>query len=159
MNEKQEVDFSTIKVDHKTKFLLINNPSNPLGTNWSRKHVIEVHDFCAQHNLPIVADETYEEFIFSGEFVSFGSITKKVPIILCSGLTKRFMVPGWRTGWIVLIGPEGAFDEVRVGIRNIISMLGHSNTIVMKKIPEIIEMNQEFSQKKFLEVGERAKLI
>lgn len=109
--------------------------------------------------MPIVADETYEEFIFSGEFVSFGSITKKVPIILCSGLTKRFMVPGWRTGWIVLIGPEGAFDEVRVGIRNIISMLGHSNTIVMKKIPEIIEMNQEFSQKKFLEVGERAKLI
>jgi tyrosine aminotransferase len=31
-----EIIFDSIKIDEKTKFFLINNPSNPLGSNWSK---------------------------------------------------------------------------------------------------------------------------
>ena len=78
LNDKNEIDFNTIEVDEKTRFLLINNPSNPLGSNWTKNHVQEVCAFCEKHGLPIVADETYEEFVFDGEFVSFGQVTQKV---------------------------------------------------------------------------------
>jgi tyrosine aminotransferase len=62
----------------------------------------------------VVADETYEEFVFGGKkFVSFAQLTTKVPVLLCSGLSKRYLVPGWRTGWIVLIGPSQAFTQVK----------------------------------------------
>ena len=75
----------------------------------------------------MVADETYEEFVFGGKkFVSFAQLTTKViffsilliivlkvPVLLCSGLSKRYLVPGWRTGWIVLIGPSQAFTQVK----------------------------------------------
>ena len=36
--------------------------------------------------------------------------------MICSGLSKIHFVPGWRTGWIILVGPQGIFDEVKVGI-------------------------------------------
>ena len=78
LDDNNEIDFNSISIDEKTKFLLINNPSNPLGSNWSKKHIEEVCAFCEKNNLPIVADETYEEFVFDGSFVSFGEITKKV---------------------------------------------------------------------------------
>lgn len=42
------------------------------------------------------------------------------------------MVPGWRTGWIVLVGPKGVFTEVKRGLSNMASMIGHSNIITMK---------------------------
>jgi tyrosine aminotransferase len=31
-------------IDDKTKFILINNPSNPLGTVWSKEHILEIID-------------------------------------------------------------------------------------------------------------------
>lgn len=40
--------------------MLINNPSNPLGSNWSREHVKQILDYCDKNKLVVVADETYE---------------------------------------------------------------------------------------------------
>jgi tyrosine aminotransferase len=68
-------------------------------------------------------------------------LSKKVPIIMLSGLSKRYLVPGWRMGWIVLCGEEGVFDEVKKGLNNLCSMLGHPNTVVMNVIPEIQKAN------------------
>lgn len=50
--------------------------------------------------------------------------------MILSGLSKRYLVPGWRTGWIVLVGDQ--FDEVKRGLSNMSTMIGSSNTIVMK---------------------------
>jgi aspartate/methionine/tyrosine aminotransferase len=33
-------------------------------------------------------------------------------------MSKIHFVPGWRTGWMVLVGPKGVFDEVKIGIKN-----------------------------------------
>ena len=50
--------------------------------------------------VPIIADEIYAGMVFPGRiFFSFAEISSTVPIIVCGGISKRFLVPGWRMGW------------------------------------------------------------
>ncbi len=58
------------------------------------------------------------------------------------------MVPGWRTGWLIIIS-DLCKKEIKQGLNNLCSMIGHSNTIVQKVIPEVVKVNQNFSQEKF----------
>jgi len=54
-----EIDLKQLEdlIDEKTTFLLINNPSNPLGSVWSKQHMLDIIALCKKHKLPIVADE------------------------------------------------------------------------------------------------------
>lgn len=53
-------------VDSQTRAILINNPSNPCGSAYSREHLLELLLFAEQHRLPIIADEVYAGMVFSG---------------------------------------------------------------------------------------------
>lgn len=57
-NQNWEIDFEELekRVDKKTKFILLNDPSNPLGVTWSVEHKKKIVEFCKKHNLAIVAD-------------------------------------------------------------------------------------------------------
>ena len=49
------------------------------------------------------------------EYVSLATLSKNVPILACGGISKKYMVPGWRLGWILIHDRNGAFkDEVQV---------------------------------------------
>ena len=49
------------------------------------------------------------------EYVSPATLSKNVPILACGGIGKKFMVPGWRLGWILIHDRNGAFkDEVNL---------------------------------------------
>ena len=65
-----------------------------------------------KHHLPIIADETYAEMVFRGKtFHSLASVNHEVPILVCSSMSKRYLVPGWRVGWILIHDPVGAFKK------------------------------------------------
>ena len=68
----------------------------------------------ARHYLPIISDEIYAEMVFPGSsFHSIASVSTKVPALVCGGLSKQYMIPGWRIGWILIHDPVDAFkDEV-----------------------------------------------
>mmetsp|Transcript_9410 Transcript_9410/g.17961 ORF Transcript_9410/g.17961 Transcript_9410/m.17961 type:complete len:530 (-) Transcript_9410:94-1683(-) len=52
-----------------TSFVLIN-PGNPSGSVLTRENLHAVVQFCAKHNLVLLADEVYQENVYDGEFVS-----------------------------------------------------------------------------------------
>lgn len=53
--------------------------------------------------------------VFRGqEYVSPATLSKNVPMLVCGGIGKKFMIPGWRLGWILIHDRNGAFkDEVK----------------------------------------------
>ena len=68
-------------------------------TDLSREHMEKLVDLCDRYRLPIIADEIYAGMVFPGrEFTSFAAVSNRVPMIVCGGLAKRFLVPGWRLG-------------------------------------------------------------
>src|SRR5690606_26562751 len=66
--------------------------------------------------LTILADEVYGDVAFDGAAPLLGSLAPDAPIISFSSLSKAYLAPGWRTGWLV-VGRSPRLDEVLVGVR------------------------------------------
>ena len=84
--------------------ILVNNPSNPCGSVYSTAHLKAILALAEEFKVPIIADEIYGEMAFAGEgpeFSYMAELTETVPILSCNGIAKRYLVPGWRLGWIV----------------------------------------------------------
>lgn len=104
-------------INEKTRCILINNPSNPCGSVFTKEHLLKILDLADKHNLPIVADEIYCDMVFPGnEFHSLASLSKNVPIISVGGIAKKWAVPGWRIGWIMLNDKHERLNVYRKGL-------------------------------------------
>lgn len=99
-------------ISPKTRAILVNNPSNPCGSNYSAEHLKEILKLAEKHHLPIISDEIYAHMAFSGEkFHSLTELSDNVPLLVCGGLAKRYMVPGWRVGWVTVCDRNGIFAK------------------------------------------------
>ncbi|KAJ9589877.1 hypothetical protein L9F63_016995, partial [Diploptera punctata] len=139
-----EVDLSHLEaqIDSKTAAIIIINPSNPCGSVYSRQHLLDILNIARKKFVPIIADEIYEHMVFPGEhFTSLASLSEEVPILSCSGLTKRFLVPGWRMGWIIIHDRNDIFKkgEIRQGIQKLSQRSLASNTLVQGALPGILK--------------------
>jgi len=67
----------------------------------------------------IIADEIYGDLVY-GEGARFRPMTTSsplVPIITCDGVGKRYLVPGWRLGWLIVHDRcGGILSEIKKGI-------------------------------------------
>lgn len=126
-------------IDTKTRAILVNNPGNPCGNVFSKEHILEILAIAERYKLPIISDEVYEFFVFPGiEFNSVAALSKKVPVLTCSALSKRFLVPGIRMGWIVLKDFHGALKNVKAGLHNVTGRILGPHSTVQHAIPEIL---------------------
>ncbi|KAJ6638585.1 Tyrosine aminotransferase, partial [Pseudolycoriella hygida] len=126
-------------IDENTVALVVTNPSNPCGSVFLRDHLMEIINLAERYYLPIIADEIYEHFVFPGtDFVSVSSLSKTVPVLSCGGLTKRFLVPGWRIGWIVIHDRNDVFKDVRKGLSNLSNRILGCNSLIQGALPSIL---------------------
>ena len=60
-----EVDLEELErlIDHNTAAIVVNNPSNPCGSNYSKKHLEEILAIAEKHRIPIIADEVYHGMV------------------------------------------------------------------------------------------------
>ena len=95
--EKSEIEK---KITKKTKAILICNPNNPTGTVYTKKEIQRLIDLALKHNLFILSDEVYREFVYTDQkhqsIAYFPKIKKQA--ILLDSLSKRFNVCGARVG-------------------------------------------------------------
>ena len=112
------------QIDDRTSCIVVNNPSNPCGSVFSRKHLEEIVAVSEKHKVPILADEVYDRLVHDeeSEFISLAEIATDVPLIRANALSKAFCVPGWRLGWILVHNKHGYFDDVLANL-NKMSML------------------------------------
>jgi len=89
---------------NRIKAILVNNPSNPCGALFSERHLIDICECCEELKLPIIADEVYEDISFGDRcnYLPLASVSKTVPILAVGSLSKRWLVPGWRLGWLLV---------------------------------------------------------
>jgi len=100
-----EVDLEHLEsqIDDQTAAIVVNNPSNPCGSVYSRSHLDAILQVAQRNFVPIIADEIYDYFVFPGhDFFPIASLTDQVPVLTCGGLTKRYLIPGWRMGWVII---------------------------------------------------------
>lgn len=127
-------------IDEKTRAILINNPSNPCGSNFSRKHIEEILRLAERRAVPVIADEIYEKMVFGESvYTSFAEVSENVPILHVGGLAKQYMVPGWRLGWIVVHDRHKQLEEVRKGLMDLSTLTLGPSSLIQSVVPDLLE--------------------
>jgi len=105
-----ETGFALPKADNfealigpKTKAIMLCNPGNPTGTVYNREEMEMVAGIAKKHNLFVISDEVYREFVYDGaEHTSILSITGMDDLaIMVDSISKRYSACGARIGCII----------------------------------------------------------
>ncbi|TRZ90735.1 pyridoxal phosphate-dependent aminotransferase, partial [bacterium] len=84
-----------------TKALILNNPSNPTGATYERRHLEALAEIIKGEDIYVIADEIYSKLVYDGflftSFASLGEDIKKKTIIV-NGVSKAYSMTGWRIG-------------------------------------------------------------
>lgn len=139
-----EVDLNSLEkaITDKTSAILVNNPSNPNGSCWTVEHQKEILAIAEKHKLPLIADEVYYGLSYDPDrpFESFGNLTKTVPVLCTGSLSKIYIVPGWRCGWVIAYDNEaGSLKKVIENMNKHSMILLHPNSLVQQAIPQIFK--------------------
>ncbi|MDD4779772.1 MAG: pyridoxal phosphate-dependent aminotransferase [Tissierellia bacterium] len=99
---KYDINDFEAKITDKTKLLLLNSPNNPTGYVMSDEELQEMADFAIKHDLIVISDECYEDFLYEGEFKSIASLPgMKERTLIINSTSKTFSMTGWRVGYIL----------------------------------------------------------
>ncbi|HNT68895.1 MAG TPA: pyridoxal phosphate-dependent aminotransferase [Syntrophorhabdaceae bacterium] len=91
----------------RTKAIILNYPSNPVGSVYYRESLELIGKYAAEHNFFIVSDEIYEKLVYDDyKHVSIASMDKafRDRTIVCHGVSKTYAMTGWRIGFAA--GPK-----------------------------------------------------
>ena len=91
-------------VTPRSKVLLVNSPSNPLGIVFPPGLMAELVDFARRHDLFLLSDEVYEYMVYEGRHESAYALDTDDRVIVASGFSKTYAMTGWRIGYA--IAPE-----------------------------------------------------
>jgi alanine-synthesizing transaminase len=83
-----------------TRALVVIDPNNPTGASYSTATRRALLDVAEQHGLAVVADEVYGDLGYDGPVAPIGSLDPDAAIITFSSLSKAYLAPGWRAGWL-----------------------------------------------------------
>ncbi|HDS30806.1 MAG TPA: aminotransferase class I/II-fold pyridoxal phosphate-dependent enzyme [Firmicutes bacterium] len=104
-NWNPDIEYIKSKITPKTRALVLINPNNPTGSIASLDVLKELIEISIKHNIVIFSDEIYDKQTFDGKtHTSIASLTDEAPIITMNGLSKNYLVPGFRIGWGMVTG-------------------------------------------------------
>jgi aminotransferase len=104
-------------VPEKTNAIIINTPTNPTGTVYTKRTLEDLADFAIEHDLLIISDEAYEKLVYDdAKHISIGSLNGMGDRVLTlQSTSKTYAMAGFRVGWAC--GPEklvGAMSKLKL---------------------------------------------
>jgi len=118
-----QIDFDELEhcVNSRTKAIVVINPNNPTGANYSLDSLLNIIKFAREHNLVVFADEIYDKLLFDNQkHISIASLSEDVPVITFGGLSKNYIMPGWRVGWAIFHDPVKIMVDYREAINRLL---------------------------------------
>ena len=91
-------------ITSKTKGIVLNYPSNPVGSVYTVENLVQIGRLAVDHNLYIISDEMYEKIVYDGyQHTSIASIDSafRERTIISNGVSKAYSMTGWRIGYTV----------------------------------------------------------
>ena len=90
-------------VTPNTRAVVLNSPSNPTGSAYTRAELEALAECALRHRLLIISDEIYEKIVFdSFQHVSIASLSEEVKksCVVINGVSKAYAMTGWRIGYL-----------------------------------------------------------
>jgi aspartate aminotransferase len=138
----------------KTKALIINSPSNPTGSAYTKKELEKITEIALSKNIFVISDEIYEKIVYDGfQFTSIASLSEEMKkrTIIVHGVAKTYSMTGWRIGY------TAGSEEIISAMNNIQSQSTSNPTSIAQKASvealigpqsEVEKMVSAFSQRR-----------
>jgi len=113
-----DLDHLRSLITTKTRALVVIDPNNPTGAIYPdsvRKALIEIAE---THGLVILADEVYGDLAYDGPVGAMAALNNNAAIISYSSLSKAYLAPGWRAGWMA-VGSSPRLDGALAAIKKL----------------------------------------
>ncbi len=113
-----DLDHLKSLINKKTRALVVIDPNNPTGAVYpdaTRRALIEIAE---THGLVILADEVYGDLSYDGPVPAMAALDNDAPIISYSSLSKAYLAPGWRAGWMA-VGSTPRLDPALAAIKKL----------------------------------------
>jgi alanine-synthesizing transaminase len=138
-----DLDDIRSKINDKTRAIIIINPNNPTGSNCSIDTMKDLIKIAKDNNLIIFADEIYDKLLFEGEkHTSIASLDSEAPMITFGGLSKNYMVPGFRIGWGIVSGDRAVLKDYIEAINKLLRARLSANHPEQYAIPTALDGDQ-----------------
>ncbi len=134
-------------ISKRTRAIVLINPSNPTGSVMPDELVVKLLDLAAANDLLVIADEVYRELCF-GDAPQSASVLaqeKDVAIVTLESLSKTYMIPGWRVGWMRFTHARRMRDLI-LAVRRLADGRLCAPTLTQYAVRPALEGNQEFTR-------------
>src|SRR6201998_2880349 len=109
------------RVSTRTRAIVLINPNNPTGSLCSRQMLERIAEVARRHNLVVFSDEIYDKLILEDiPHIAFAAVAPDVTCITFGGMSKNYLVPGWRIGWGIVSGDAAAVKPYAEGIHRLL---------------------------------------
>src|SRR4029079_8884378 len=101
-NWQTDIDHLRSLITPRTRVVVTSDPNTPTGAVYPvgvRRALLEIAD---ENGLTILADEVYGELGFDGPVPLLGTLDREAAVVSLSSLSKAYLAPGWRAGWLVV---------------------------------------------------------
>ena len=90
-------------ITSKTKAIILNSPSNPLGSVLDKEDILAIAEVVKKHHLYVFSDEPYDKILYDGkEFFSIAQVPEiRDHVFVLNSLSKSFAMTGWRVGYML----------------------------------------------------------
>jgi len=105
-------------VTPRTRALVVIDPNNPTGSVYPPETRGALLDLAARHGFVLLADEVYGDLAYDGPVPPMAQLDVDAPVISFSSLSKAYLAPGWRAGWMA-VGRSPQLDDVMAALRKL----------------------------------------
>jgi aminotransferase len=140
----------------KTKGIILNSPSNPLGSVIDKGELLEIAKIVKKHGLLVYSDEVYNRLLFDGqEYFSLSEVPEvREQVMVIDSFSKTFAMTGWRIGFVVadaaLIAPLPRIQE---------GIVSNVSTFTQKAAIEAVTGDNSFFPKMLADYQRRRDLL
>jgi alanine-synthesizing transaminase len=113
-----DLDHIRSLITNKTRALVVIDPNNPTGAIYPeavRRSLIQIAE---DAGLVILADEVYGDLSYDGPVPAMAALDTDAAIISYSSLSKAYLAPGWRAGWMA-VGSTPRLDAALAAIKKL----------------------------------------
>ncbi len=113
-----DLDHIRSLISPRTRALVVIDPNNPTGASYPDGIRSALINLAREHGFVLLADEVYADLAYDGPTPPMATLDLDAPVISFGSLSKAYLAPGWRAGWMA-VGGSPRLGDVTAAIKKL----------------------------------------
>ena len=135
-----DLEYLEANITTRTRAITLISPHNPTGHVACAEEIAGLADIARRHNLPIISDEVFSEFLIEPGELSRPAASGAPLVFTLNGFSKMLALPGMKFGWMTVSGDTDRVRQAMRALELISDTFLPVNEIVQAAAPEFFQL-------------------